>query len=69
MKVFVHIIGVALVAVAPAIGEIPSLLNYQGKLTDSGGNPVAGTVEVTVAIYTNPTDAAAQKPQTSELDQ
>ena len=54
MKTFVQIVGVALVAAVPVFGEVPSLLNYQGKLTDSGGDPVTGTVEVTVAIYTNP---------------
>jgi len=54
MKAFVQIVGVALVAAVPVFGEVPSLLNYQGKLTDSGGDPVTGTVEVTVAIYTNP---------------
>ena len=34
-----------------ASAEIPYYINYQGKLTDSGGNPVNGTVDIQFAIF------------------
>ena len=38
-----------------AIAEIPHLINYQGRLTDSGGSPVAdGVYNITFRIYDDP---------------
>lgn len=34
-----------------AQAEVPHTFNYQGKLTDSGGDPITGTVELKFAIY------------------
>jgi len=31
--------------------EIPKLINYQGHLTDKGGNPLTGTFNITFTIY------------------
>ena len=31
--------------------EIPKLINYQGHLTDKGGNPLIGTFSITFNIY------------------
>src|SRR5512139_3421528 len=31
--------------------EVPKLLNYQGYLTDTGGNPLTGTYDITIVIY------------------
>jgi len=42
-----------------AFAGVPGVLNYQGKLTDSGGSPVTGVVDVAVAAYTNATNGAA----------
>jgi PKD repeat protein len=41
--------------VPTAFAEIPPTINYQGKLTDSGGVPIDGTVSMTFAIYNAPT--------------
>jgi hypothetical protein len=34
-----------------AIAEVPSLINYQGKLSDESGNPVNGTKTFSLKIY------------------
>jgi hypothetical protein len=34
---------------------IPTLINYQGYLTDSGGNPIDGTVSIVFSIYSTAT--------------
>jgi len=39
---------------SPSSVTIPSLINYQGYLTDSGGNPIDGTVGMTFSIYDVP---------------
>ncbi len=31
--------------------EVPSLINYQGRLTDSGGTPVNGAIDVVLRVY------------------
>ena len=31
--------------------EVPKLINYQGHLTDTGGNPLTGTFSITFSIY------------------
>lgn len=31
--------------------EVPKLINYQGHLTDKGGNPLTGTASITFTIY------------------
>ena len=31
--------------------SIPGLINYQGRLTDSVGNPITSTVEVTFTLW------------------
>jgi hypothetical protein len=37
---------------APTYGEIPQVINYQGKVTDTGGSPVAdGAYSMTFAIF------------------
>ena len=34
-----------------ASGDVPQLLNYQGKLTDAGGQPIDGSVTVGFGFY------------------
>lgn len=36
---------------AMAIAEIPNLMHFQGRLSDSTGNPVTGKIEITFSIY------------------
>ena len=43
------VLGVALVSTV--CYSIPQLINYQGYLTDSGGNPLNGTVDMVFSIY------------------
>ncbi len=31
--------------------QVPSLINYQGRLTDSGGTPVNGAIDVVLRVY------------------
>jgi hypothetical protein len=42
---------VALVLTAPALADVPNLLNYQGRLTDPSGNPKNGTFTMQFAVY------------------
>ncbi|MCM8798695.1 MAG: hypothetical protein NC821_04445 [Candidatus Omnitrophica bacterium] len=37
--------------ITPGFTQIPHKINYQGYLTDSGGNPVNGTVSILFSIY------------------
>lgn len=34
-----------------AIGQVPSLINYQGRLTDANGNPVTGSKNFAISIF------------------
>jgi hypothetical protein len=48
---------ILLMAGAPALADIPKLVNYTGYLTDAGGNPLGGsgvpeTVSITFSLYT-----------------
>lgn len=44
---------------ATVFAEVPQLINYQGKLTDSVGNPLNETTQVDFAIYDVETDGSA----------
>jgi len=39
--------------------EVPSTLNYQGYLEDASDNPVTGSVNIAVALYTNASGGSA----------
>ncbi|MDH3890484.1 MAG: tail fiber domain-containing protein [candidate division Zixibacteria bacterium] len=58
MKRLIHISSITLVIVLAAsrlaIADVPQLINYQGRLTDAGGNPVDTTVDVTFYLYAMP---------------
>ena len=48
-----HIVT-ALCTIATAListAEVPSLINYQGRLTDASGNPVTGSKNFSISIY------------------
>ena len=45
--------------VAGVQAQVPSLINYQGRLLDSVGNPVSSNSTVSVAIHTNITGGVA----------
>jgi len=46
-----------LLAASPALA-VPSLINYQGKLTDAGGNPLDGTFSMTFRLYSVPSSGS-----------
>lgn len=50
---------IAVLALAPiAIADVPQMINYQGRLTDSLGNAVTGTFNVLFAIYDQAADGS-----------
>lgn len=52
MKTPITILSAACcLAVAAHAAEVPSLINYQGRLTDSEGSPVNGPQAMSLAIY------------------
>ena len=49
---FVGVLGILFLILSPVSAEIPQLISYQGKVTDSGGIPLAdGTYSMTFSIY------------------
>ena len=42
-----------------ALADVPEMINYQGRLTDTGGDPVNGTVSITFTIYDDSTGGTA----------
>ena len=58
MRYKIHALGtLALVVLAVSVAaEVPQMLNYQGRLTDAGGEPISGDVSITFTIYTAATD-------------
>ncbi len=46
---------VIFVIVTGAFADVPDFINYQGTLTDSSGNPISGTVSITLSFYNNQT--------------
>ena len=52
---FIRAASILLAGVFSLHAEVPSLINYQGRLTDGFGNPVNGTRTMTVRIYDAPT--------------
>jgi hypothetical protein len=57
MKRHIELIWLVVVLTMPRIApaEIPSLINYQGRMLDHHGNLVSSNVTVSIGIYTNPT--------------
>jgi formylglycine-generating enzyme required for sulfatase activity len=45
----------AFFAAIPLHAQVPSLINYQGRLTDAEGNPVTGNRTMVVRVYDAPT--------------
>lgn len=65
----IGLLGISLaVLCAPwAHAAVPGLVSYQGKLNDSLGNPVSGTVSVTFRLYSVDTGGTALWSETQAL--
>ena len=46
---FIYVIGTA-----AAFPDVPNHINYQGRLTDNGGQPIAGSKSIKFKIYASP---------------
>ena len=44
-------LAVLFVTALPLAAQVPSLINYQGRLTDGSGNPVSGNRTMAVSLY------------------
>ncbi len=58
-KMWQIVVRVACLATFPAFGQVPHLINYQGKLTDAQDNPVTGAHAIVFSIYQTATGGAA----------
>src|SRR5271154_6858169 len=61
----------ATLSAGSAMASVPQLLTEQGQLLDSSGNPVAGSIQISFAIYDTPTGGTAlwSEAQTVTLDE
>ncbi len=50
-----------------AQGDVPTLINYQGSLTDAGGNPISTPVNVTFSIFQDPAGGTAGWTETQSV--
>lgn len=50
-KSAVFLVAVMAMLTFPAASDVPQLIHYQAKLTDSGGTPLNGTFDITFRIY------------------
>src|SRR5580692_3061130 len=48
-------IVLAMLSAGSAMAAVPQQLTEQGQLLDSSGNPVAGSISITFALYASPT--------------
>lgn len=48
----------ALAFVTHGLGQVPSLINYQGRLADANGAPVTGSKNFTLSIYDGETEGS-----------
>ena len=64
-------IFLATLSAGSAMASVPQLLTEQGQLLDSSGNPVAGSIQISFAIYNTPTGGTAlwTEAQTITLDE
>ncbi|MDD4735597.1 MAG: hypothetical protein PHP44_05770 [Kiritimatiellae bacterium] len=58
-RVFIMMCFVFATWVWSSLAGVPLLVNYQGKLSDTNGTPVTGTITIDVAVYTNATGGTA----------
>jgi len=53
-KVISTIIVLLTIFISASIAEVPKVINYQGRLTDDGGQPVNGSKSIKFTIYGSP---------------
>ena len=53
--------------VSSSYAAVPTLINYQGHLTDKGGNPLTGTFSITFTIYDSEMDGTALWTETQPI--
>lgn len=49
------IVSMILLTTLPLFCSVPTMISYQGKLTDAAGNPLNGTYDLSFAIYNDAT--------------
>ena len=65
LRVRLTVIAAILLCLAAAsLADVPQLINYQGRLTDSGGEPIDGTVSIVFTIYDAATDGNSKWTET-----
>ncbi|UCE18189.1 MAG: hypothetical protein JSV84_15220 [Gemmatimonadota bacterium] len=52
--------GVSRSGTGSSLADVPGLINYQGVLTDDGGNPLDTTVSMTFTVYDSETGGTAE---------
>jgi hypothetical protein len=57
-------VGAFVISTSPCRADIPHLINYQGMLTDNGGEPLNGTFDLTFRIFNDSTDGTLKWAET-----
>ena len=58
----IGLVGLLFLVIVSTVGASPAapqMMNYQGQLSDSGGNPLNGAYSITFGLYNGPSEETA----------
>jgi len=65
-QIIISIAAIVMIVALASAQSVPNLIDYQGKVTDSDGNPINGTVSITFSIYADSTGGTALWSETQD---
>ncbi|MGH7601122.1 MAG: hypothetical protein ACREOI_32600, partial [bacterium] len=67
IKICATIIAMFLLVMSSLYAQVPQVINYQGQITDAGGNPANGTFTLVFAIFSTATGGTALYSETQSV--